>query len=217
MRSRGPQDPRPAAPTAAGGADADTPPSARGPLVSRLLGWADRPAGVGVLAVLALLEATVFPGPTEAMLVALTLARRRRAWLFAAVATAASAVGGVVGYQLGAAYFETVTRPLLASYDLLGHLDTVARVYRDNALLALATSGYTPVPYMLYTSVAGATDQPLLPFVGGSVVGRALKYVPIVALAYAFGPAVHRMLGRLGWAAGVLVAVALAVALLLRR
>lgn len=48
-------------------------------LGSRIVGWADRPVGIAILVVLALLEATVFPGPTEAMLVALTLARRRRA------------------------------------------------------------------------------------------------------------------------------------------
>ena len=187
-----------------------------GQMLSRVLAWADRPAGIGVLVLLALLEATVFPGPTEAMLVALTLARPRRAWAFAAVATAASVVGGLVGYQLGAALFDTVTRPLLASYDLLGHLDAVARIYRENTMLALATSGYTPIPYMLYTSVAGATDQPVLPFVVGSLLGRALKYVPIAALAYLFGPAVHRILSRFGWIAGAIVVLALVALLVLR-
>lgn len=186
-------------------------------LGARIVGWADRPAGIAILVVLAVLEATVFPGPTEAMLVALTLARRRRAWLFATAATAASVGGGLVGYHLGAALFDSVTRPLLERYDLLAHVDAVARIYRDNALLALATSGYTPVPYMLYTSVAGATEQPLLAFVAGSFLGRALKYAPIAALAYLLGPAVHRALGRLGWVAGLVVIVALAVALVLSR
>ena len=188
-----------------------------GPVPGRLLTWADRPAGAAVLVVLALLEATVFPGPTEAMLVALTLARPRRAWAFAALATGASVAGGLIGYQLGAVFFESVTRPLLASYDLLDQATVVARVYRENALLALATSGYTPIPYLLYTTMAGASGQPVLPFVLGSLLGRALKYVPIAALAYVFGPAVHRLLRRYGWVAGAVAAVVVLGLLLLGR
>lgn len=180
-----------------------------------LLAWADRPAGAAVLVGLALLEATVFPGPTEAMLIALTLARPRRAWAFAAIATGASVAGGLVGYQLGAAFFESVTRPLLASYDLLGQADAVARVYRENAFLALATSGYTPIPYLLYTAMAGASGQPVLPFVLGSLVGRALKYGPIAALAYLVGPAVHRILRRYGWVAGAAAVTVVLVLFLL--
>lgn len=188
-----------------------------GPVLGRLLTWADRPAGAAVLVVLALLEATVFPGPTEAMLVALTLARPRRAWAFAALATGASVAGGLIGYQLGAVFFESVTRPLLASYGLLDQATAVARVYRENALLALATSGYTPIPYLLYTTMAGASGQPVLPFVLGSLLGRALKYVPIAALAYVFGPAVHRLLRRYGWVAGAVAAVVVLGLLLLTR
>lgn len=188
-----------------------------GPVLGRLLTWADRPAGAAVLVVLALLEATVFPGPTEAMLVALTLARPRRAWAFAALATGASVAGGLIGYQLGAVFFESVTRPLLASYGLLDQATAVARVYRENALLALATSGYTPIPYLLYTTMAGASGQPVLPFVLGSLLGRALKYVPIAALAYVFGPAVHRVLRRYGWVAGAVAAAVVLGLLLLGR
>ena len=187
------------------------------PVLGRLLTWADRPAGAAVLVVLALLEATVFPGPTEAMLVALTLARPRRAWAFAALATGASVAGGLIGYQLGAVFFESVTRPLLASYGLLDQATAVARVYRENALLALATSGYTPIPYLLYTTMAGASGQPVLPFVLGSLLGRALKYVPIAALAYVFGPAVHRLLRRYGWVAGAVAAAVVLGLLLLGR
>ena len=170
-----------------------------------------------MLVILALLEATVFPGPTEAMLIALTLARPRRAWAFATLAMGASVAGGLIGYQLGAAFFESVTQPLLASYGLLDQADAVARVYRENALLALATSGYTPIPYLLYTTMAGASGQPVLPFVLGSLVGRALKYVPIAALAYVFGPAVHRVLRRYGWIAGAVAAAVVLGLLLLGR
>ena len=197
--------------------DAEAAAAPPGPVLARLLALADRPAGAVVLVVLALLEATVFPGPTEAMLLALTLGRPKRAWWFAAVATAASVVGGIIGYQLGATLFAEVARPALEAYGFTGQVDAVQRVYRDNMLLALVTSGYTPIPYMLYTTMAGASSLPLVPFVVGSSIGRALKYVPIAALAYLFGPAVHRLLRRYGGIAVAVVALMIVVWVLLRR
>jgi membrane protein YqaA with SNARE-associated domain len=186
-------------------------------VVPRLIALADRPAGPVVLALFALLEGTVFPAPTEAMLIALTLARPRRAWWLAVLATGSSVVGGVIAYQLGAHFYVTVARPLLASYDLLGQVDAVARVYRENAGLALVSSGYTPIPYMLYTMLAGASELSLATFVLGSLAGRALKYAPLAALAYVFGPAVQRVLARVGWVAVMVVVAVVLLVLLVRR
>lgn len=204
-----PSSPEPGSNTVAG-----SPP---GPVLSRLLALADRPAGALVLVMLALLEATVFPGPTEAMLLALTLGRPRRAWWFAGIATTASVVGGVIGYQLGARLFAEVAGPVLATYGFMEQMDAVQRVYRDNMMLALVTSGYTPIPYMLYTMMAGAAELPMAPYIVGSFTGRALKYFPIAALAYLFGPAVHRVLRRHGGIAVVLVVLAILGWLVLRR
>ena len=187
-----------------------------GPVLVRILTLADRPMGIVVLVMLALLEATIFPGPTEAMLIALTLGRRKRAWWFAGIATAASAVGGVIGYKLGATFFPEVARPLLEAYGLTPHVEAVQRVYADNMMIALVTSGYTPIPYMLYTIMAGAASLPLVPFIAGSLVGRAIKYFPIAALAYLFGPTVHRLLSRYGRASVLVIVAALLAYLLLR-
>lgn len=182
-----------------------------------LLDRADRPGGVLVLVVLALFEATLFPAPTEAMLLALAIARPRRAWWLGAVAAVASATGGVIGYQFGLALFEEVARPVLVSRGLLGQLDALGALYRGNAFLALASSGYTPIPYMLYTMAAGAFDVPLPTFVAGSLVGRALKYAPLAGLAYFLGPAARRYVERYaGWAAAAVVAIAIVFFVLAR-
>lgn len=151
----------------------------------------------------------MFPAPTEALLVALALARPSRAWWLGALATGASVVGGVVGYHLGWALFDEVARPVLANYGLLERMNALGEAYRANATLALATSGYTPIPYMLYTAAAGSFGVGLPTFVLGSLVGRALKYLPLAALAYFFGPAVHRLVERYApWVAAAVVAAA---------
>jgi membrane protein YqaA with SNARE-associated domain len=164
-----------------------------------------------VLVLLAVMEATVFPAPTEAFLVALALGRPKRAWWLGALAAGSSVSGGLIGYWLGTVSFDSFGRPLIESLGLLPQLDLVAGVYRDNAFIALATSGYTPVPYLLYTMAAGAFDVPLVPFVLGSLVGRSLKYLPLVVLVYVFGPRVRQILDRYApWVAGGFVVLLLA-------
>ena len=186
-------------------------------MVAWLIDRADRPSGLIVLVVLALLEATLFPAPTEAMLLALAIARPARAWWLGAVAAVASAAGGIIGYEFGATLFEEVARPVLASRGLLGQLDALGTLYRDNAFVALLSSGYTPIPYLLYTMTAGAFDVPLPTFILGSLAGRALKYAPLAALAYFLGPAARNYVERYaGWVVTAVVALTIAFFLLAR-
>jgi membrane protein YqaA with SNARE-associated domain len=190
--------------------EAGAPPPAR-----QVAGWARRlavhPAGGAVLFALAVLEACVFPAPTEAAFVALGLAEPRRSWRLAAVATAGSLVGAGVGYAMGAAYFERLGRPLLEAVGLLDEFRAVGNLYRGNAVLALLTSGYTPIPYVLYTISAGASAVPLAPFVLGSLAGRGLKYALLSLVTFYAGPAVQAVFRRAtGWllaAAGAALAL----------
>lgn len=158
-----------------------------------------------------MIEGCLFPAPTEALYAALALARPRRAWALAAVAAAGSVLGGMVGWTFGVALFERVGRPVLASYGLLERVDAVAALYRDNAALALVTSGYTPVPYVLYGIVAGSAGIPLGTFVLFSAIGRGIKYAIVGLLASVAGPPIRRWLirsrRRLGFAVAALLVI----------
>jgi membrane protein YqaA with SNARE-associated domain len=180
---------------------------------ARLERWARHPAGPVLLFVFAVVEGCLFPAPTEALYAALALARPRRAWALAGVAAAGSVVGGMIGWTFGAALFERVGRPVLDSCGLLGRVDAVAALYRDNAALALVTSGYTPVPYVLYGIVAGSAGIPLGTFVLFSAIGRGIKYALLALLASVAGPPIRSWLirsrTRLAMAAAIAVGVAL--------
>lgn len=154
-----------------------------------------------VLLALTLLEATIFPAATEAMLLALCVSQPRRTPWFGLIAALGSLAGGILGYYLGAFTFPGFGEPVLRVLGLADSLPAVIAAYRDNAWLALVTSGYTPIPYMLYTMAAGVASIPIETFAAGSFLGRALKYLPIALLAWVFGPAVHRVAARYaGWA-----------------
>ena len=179
----------------------------------RIARWAEHPAGPVVLFAFAVLEGCLFPAPTEAMLAALALARpRRSAWLVG-VATAGSVLGGLAGYALGALFYDSAGRALLERNGLLGQADALGAAYRDHLALALLTSGYTPIPYLLYGILAGALGVPLLPFVALSAVGRGLKYALLGVLTRWLGPLLRAVWERHPrWLAVTAVAIAAAVA-----
>lgn len=173
--------------------------------------WAEHPVGPALLMAMAFLEACAFPAPTEALLVALGLGlgRPARAWRMAALATAASLAGALAGYALGAAFLDEAARPLLARFGGEAHWDRVGELYRGGLFAALATSGFTPIPYFVYTTAAGAYHAPLLPFIAGATVGRAIKYAVYGGAARVLGPLLRRILpDRRAWIIAIVVLAA---------
>lgn len=175
--------------------------------------WVAHPAGPALLFAFAVIEGCFFPAPTEALYAALALGRPRRAWALAALAAAGSVVGGVIAWQMGAANFDRVGRPLLERHGLMPHVDAVSELYRRNAAVALVTSGYTPVPYLLYGVVGGASGIPLGTFVLFSAIGRGLKYAVLAGIARIAGPPLRRVLARHPAAIAAVVAAIAAAAL----
>ncbi|HZG44131.1 MAG TPA: VTT domain-containing protein [Longimicrobium sp.] len=188
------QDPRPRAPV-------------NGGVRNRWLRWTDGPAGPALLFACAVVEGCLAPAPTEAVFAALALARPRRAWALGVLAAAGSVLGGVIAWHLGTVAFDRFGQPLLARYGLMGELEALGALYRRNAALALVTSGYTPVPYLLYGMVGGATGVPLGTFVLFSALGRGLKYAVLAGVARIAGPPVRRWLAPNPWRMALAVAV----------
>lgn len=179
--------------------------------------WGEHPLGPALLVLFAVLEASVFPAPTEALFLALALVRPARSWRMAALATLGGAAGAAAGYWIGAALFDPVARPVLEWNGLLPRFHALGEVYRGHLVVALATSGYTPVPFLLYTIGGGAFGVPFLPFLAGAALGRAIKYAVLAALTWYLGPAVRAFLERHLVVAALLVTAALVLLLVLRR
>ena len=70
-------------------------------LYDRVLALAGSPHATLWLAAIAFAESSFFPIPPDVLLVPMALARRDRAWRYAAICTAASVIGGMFGYLIG--------------------------------------------------------------------------------------------------------------------
>ncbi|MHC4841057.1 MAG: YqaA family protein [Planctomycetota bacterium] len=77
-----------------------------------VVGWANTKYGLPALAVLSFAEASFFPIPPDPLLIALCLGKRKRALLYGFVCTVASVLGGIAGWYIGVALFDTVVSGL---------------------------------------------------------------------------------------------------------
>jgi len=136
------------------------------------------PAMAGV----AMLEATFPFAPPDVMLAPMVLARRDRAWLYAAVCTLFSVLGGCIGYAFG--YFASDAAVwLLAHAGRAGALHDFQTTFARIGLAVILIKGVVPIiPYMLVTLASGLAHFSLPVFIGASLVIRGGRFFLVAAL-----------------------------------
>ncbi|GMG80850.1 YqaA family protein [Paralimibaculum aggregatum] len=165
---------------------------------------AERRDALWLLAGVSFAESSVFPITPLVMLIPMVLARPDRAWLIAAVCTAASVAGGVAGYAIGALLFEEVGQPVLAFYGKEDAFGEAAEMFNENGFAAVLTAAFTPFPYKVITIASGVTGLALSTLVLASIVGRGAQFFLVAAILWKFGPPARAFIERrLGLVASV--------------
>ncbi|MDK3019115.1 YqaA family protein [Pseudodonghicola flavimaris] len=165
-------------------------------LYDRTLTLADHPHALWVLAAVAFVESSVFPIPPDVLLIPMVLARPHRAWLIAGVALVASVLGGLLGYAIGAFFYDSIGRPIL---EAMGKGDAMAQFnvkFNDFGFWAVLAAGVTPFPYKVITIMSGWTGMPLGTFIATSVLARAIRFFVVAALLRTFGAPIREFIER---------------------
>ena len=150
-----------------------------------LYDWAMRMAAgrwaLPTMAGVAMLEATFPFVPPDVMLAPMVLARRERAWTYAAVCTLCSVLGGLIGYAIG--YAATgLAMDLFAMSGRTGAFRDFQCLFQQWGAAVIVIKGFTPVPYMILTLASGITHFSLPLFVGASVLTRGGRFFLEAAL-----------------------------------
>lgn len=162
----------------------------------RTIELADHPHALWWLAVIAFLESSVFPIPPDLLMIPMILARPQRAWIIAGVALAASVLGGLLGYAIGALAYDSIGQPILAA---MGKADAMAEFntrFNDFGFWAVLAAGVTPFPYKVITIMSGWTGMPLATFIATSILARALRFFVVAGLLRAFGAPVREFIEK---------------------
>ena len=206
--------------------DSDIGPAAAAPrcgplrrLYDWVLSWADSPYGMGGLAAISFAESSFFPIPPDVLQIALSVAKPRASFLYAAVSTVASVAGGVAGWWIGRALWQAAAPVFFAWVPGFSpaKFDYVSGLYQQNALLAIFAAAFTPIPYKVFTIAAGACEVPLGTLVIGSLLGRGGRFFLVAAATYAFGAAAKRFLDRYLEAVTIALGVAVVAGFLALR
>ncbi|MGB5215504.1 MAG: YqaA family protein [Anderseniella sp.] len=159
------------------------------------------------LSVVSFVESSVFPIPPDAMLIPMTLAKPANAWRYATICTIASVLGGLAGYYIGYALFDTLGQWILSVYNLEDKFFDFQQKFNEWGLPIVFFAGLTPFPYKVVTLMSGVTEMALPTFIAASVVSRGLRFYLVCGLLYWLGEPMREFIEKyLGWltlAAGI--------------
>jgi len=173
-----------------------------------ILALAAKPSAPWALGAVAFAESSFFPVPPDAMLVPMAVSRPDRVWLYAAIATVASVLGGLVGYAIGALLFDSVGLWLFNLYGLADKAETFQASYATYGHWVILLKGLTPIPYKLVTITSGFAHYSLFWFTVLSVVTRGARFFLLAALLGRYGVGIRAVLDRhLNVVAGLFAAV----------
>jgi len=169
-------------------------------MLKRIYDWciasADKPYALWILAAVSFAESSFFPIPPDVMLAPMSLARPKRAWVYAGVCTVASVLGGVLGYGIGALLYDSVGQWLIEFYHLGDKVETFRASYAEWGALIILGKGLTPIPYKLVTITSGFAGYNIWLFILFSIITRGGRFFIAAVLFNRYGDWIRERIER---------------------
>jgi len=183
-------------------------------LLKRLYHWtmalAEKPYAPWALGLIAFAESAFFPVPPDVILIPMSLARPKRAWLYALICTVGSVAGAVLGYAIGALLYDTVGKWLITLYGYGPKMEAIKLTYAQWGWAVILFKGLTPIPFKIVTITSGLLGYNLPLFVLLCTITRGARFLIEALLMHRFGDAFKTLLERY-FGTFVIVLVALVV------
>lgn len=159
-----------------------------------MLSWGESRWGAVALFIFAFAESSFFPIPPDVLLIALCLGAVARSFRFAAICTAGSILGAMLGYAIGFFAWQTTA----GEYTALAHFffnhvfsveafEKVGALYDQYNFWIVFTAGFTPLPYKIFTITGGLFHINFVMFIIASIISRGLRFFLIAGLIWKFG------------------------------
>jgi len=170
-----------------------------------VLSWAETPYGAIALFVLAFAESSFFPIPPDALLIALVLGARKKAFKFALICTVGSISGAVFGYLIGHYLwwthnneFSSLATFFFSTFPGFSNemFFRIQGLYNQYNFWIVFTAGFTPLPYKVFTVSAGAFNVNFPLFIIASIIGRGARFFLVATLIWKFGPPIKNFIDK---------------------
>ena len=160
-------------------------------LYKRCLNLAAHKSSKYYLALVSFVESSFFPIPPDVMVIPMVISKKNDFIKIFLIATIFSVLGGILGYLLGAFFFDLGIK-IMSFYGYENKL-----IYLKNNLInnngfyawisILFLAGFTPLPFKVFTITSGLIGFNILIFIFISLVSRGLRFFLVSYLSYKFG------------------------------
>ncbi len=143
------------------------------------------------LAIVSFIESSFFPIPPDVMVIPMVISKKNDFIKIFLITTIFSVMGGMLGYLIGAFFFEFGTH-IMSFY---GYEDKLSKIQESLVnsdgfyawLGVLFLAGFTPLPYKVFTIASGLIGFNFLIFLFISLISRGLRFFIVSYLSYKFG------------------------------
>ena len=145
--------------------------------------WAGTPFAGWALFFIAFAESSFFPFPPDLLLIPMCLANPENSFYYAGICTLGSSLGGVFGQGIGHFGGRPIARKMF-SKDLIARGESLYKKYDK---WAIAIAGFTPIPYKVFTILAGILGIRYSTLFIVSLFARGARFFTVATLLYLFG------------------------------
>ena len=154
------------------------------------------------LAVVSFIESSFFPIPPDVMVIPMVISKKNDFIKIFLITTIFSVLGGMLGYFIGAFFFEFGTH-IMSFY---GYEDKLFKIKESLVnsdgfyawLGVLFLAGFTPLPYKVFTIASGLIGFNFLIFILISLISRGLRFFIVSYLSYKFGDLFNEYMDKHG-------------------
>ena len=154
------------------------------------------------LAIVSFVESSFFPIPPDVMVIPMVISKKADFKKIFLITTIFSVLGGMLGYVIGAFFFEFGTH-IMNFYGYEDKLNNIKEsLIKNDGFYAwlgiLFLAGFTPLPYKVFTIASGLIGFNFLIFVLISLISRGLRFFLVSYLSYKFGDLFNEFMDKHG-------------------
>ena len=154
------------------------------------------------LAIVSFVESSFFPIPPDVMVIPMVISKKNDFIKIFLITTIFSVMGGMLGYLIGAFFFEFGTH-IMSFYGYEEKLSEIKEnLVNSNGFYAwlgvLFLAGFTPLPYKVFTIASGLIGFNFFIFVLISLISRGLRFFIVSYLSYKFGDLFNEYMDKHG-------------------
>jgi membrane protein YqaA with SNARE-associated domain len=160
------------------------------------IGWSRTKYASWALACISFAESSFFPVPPDVLLIPMVIAQRKKWFQIAFICSLCSVLGALLGYFIGYQLYELIGQKIVDFYNLQSAIDVVSAKYNEHAFFAVFTAAFTPIPFKVFTIVAGLCKISIFTLVIASAIGRSARFFMVAILIRIFGEKIQSFIEK---------------------